>query len=112
MSVLSELKTRCEGLSLPVQTGEFSGIPPDTYVVLTPILDDFTVFADDIPVADSSDVRISLYTKSNYLATANALVLDLLYADFQIDERRYIGKEDDYYHYSIDVVKEFDYEME
>ena len=95
MSILSELNTLFETANIPVETGVFSGVPPDEYVVLTPLADTFTVFGDNKPLADIHEVRVSLFSKNNYLQRKNQLVRMLLQADFVITDRRYIGHEDD-----------------
>ena len=112
MSILSELNTLFETANVPVQTGVFSGVPPDEYLVLTPLTDTFAVYGDNKPLADVSEVRISLFSKNNYLQRKNQLVRMLLQADFVITDRRYIGHEDDtgYHHYAIDVAKEYETE--
>jgi len=112
MSILSELNTLLETANIPVETGVFSGVPPDEYVVLTPLADTFTVFGDNKPLADIHEVRVSLFSKNNYLQRKNQLVRMLLQADFVITDRRYIGHEDDtgYHHYAIDVAKYYELE--
>ena len=112
MSILSELNTLLENENIPVETGVFSGVPPDEYVVLTPLADTFAVFGDNKPLADINEVRISLFSKNNYLQRKNQLVRILLQADFVITDRRYIGHEDDtgYHHYAIDVAKYYELE--
>ena len=112
MSILSELNVLCETANIPVETGVFSGVPPDEYLVLTPLTDTFTVFGDNKPLADINEVRISLFSKNNYLQRKNQLVRMLLQADFVITDRRYIGHEDDtgYHHYAIDVAKFYELE--
>ena len=112
MSILSELNTLFETANIPVETGVFSGVPPDEYLVLTPLTDTFAVYGDNKPLADVSEVRISLFSKNNYLQRKNQLVRMLLRADFLITDRRYIGHEDDtgYHHYAIDVAKEYETE--
>ncbi|MDU6264660.1 MAG: hypothetical protein E6600_09140 [Anaerocolumna aminovalerica] len=112
MSILSELNTLFEAANIPVETGVFSGVPPDEYLVLTPLTDTFAVYGDNKPLADVSEVRISLFSKNNYLQRKNQLVRMLLQADFVITDRRYIGHEDDtgYHHYAIDVAKEYETE--
>ena len=112
MSILSELNTLFETSNIPVETGVFSGVPPDEYLVLTPLTDTFAVYGDNKPLADVSEVRISLFSKNNYLQRKNQLVRMLLQADFVITDRRYIGHEDDtgYHHYAIDVAKEYETE--
>ena len=112
MSILSELNTLFEAANIPVETGVFSGVPPDEYLVLTPLTDTFAVYGDNKPLAEVSEVRISLFSKNNYLQRKNQLVRMLLQADFVITDRRYIGHEDDtgYHHYAIDVAKEYETE--
>ena len=112
MSILSELNTLFETANIPVETGIFSGVPPDEYLVLTPLTDTFAVFGDNKPLADINEVRISLFSKNNYLQRKNQLVRLLLQADFVITDRRYMGHEDDtgYHHYAIDVAKIYELE--
>ena len=112
MSILSELNTLFETANIPVETGVFSGVPPDEYMVLTPLTDTFAVYGDNKPLADINEVRISLFSKNNYFQRKNQLVRMLLQADFVITDRRYIGHEDDtgYHHYAIDVAKYYELE--
>ena len=63
MSILSELNTLFETANIPVETGVFSGVPPDEYMVLTPLTDTFAVYGDNRPLADINEVRISLFSK-------------------------------------------------
>jgi hypothetical protein len=106
MSILSELNSLISPV-VPVETGVFSGAPPDEYSVLTPLTDVFDVFANNVPVADIQSVRISIYSKKNYLKLRNQLVSLILQAGFIITGRQYIGYESDtaYHHYVIDVEK-------
>jgi len=111
MSVLSELQNILDSLDLPSETGAFTDTPPDEYVVITPMVDTFEVFADDVPLAETQEVRLSLFSKGNYLRRKNSLVQKLIQAGFTITDRRYIGREDDtkYHHVAIDVIKEYEY---
>ena len=111
MSILSELNTLISPL-LSVETGVFSGVPPNEYVVLTPLSDTFAVYGDNRPLADIHEVRVSLFSKNSYLQRMNKIVRMLLQADFVITDRRYIGHEDDtgYHHYAIDVAKYYELE--
>ncbi len=111
MSILAELNTLLSPV-LPVETGVFSGVPPDEYLVLTPMTDEFALFGDNMPLIDVSEVRISLFTKGNYLQRKKQITASLLTADFTITDRRYIGHEDDtgYHHYAIDVEKSYETE--
>jgi hypothetical protein len=111
MSVLEELNTLLSPV-LPVETGVFSNTPPDEYIVLTPMTDEFMLFGDNKPLMDVSEVRISLFTKGNYLNRKKQITAALLGAEFTITDRRYIGHEDDtgYHHYAIDVAKQYETE--
>ena len=107
--ILDELVTIMDGLRIPVETASFSGRVPDQYVVLTPMEDVFEIFADNTPQMDVCSVRVSLFSKSNYLYTKDLLVDALLSAGFTVSLRRYIGRDDDsgYHHYVVDVEKEY-----
>ena len=107
MSILEELSPLLEGLGIAVETGIFSDIALDEYVVVTPMADGFSLFADDRPEYDQQEARLSLYSKGNYLALKSKIITALLDADFTITARQYIGHEDDtkYHHYGIDVAK-------
>ena len=111
MSILAELNTLLSP-TLPVETGVFSEKPPDEYLVLTPMTDEFPLFGDNTPLVDLSEVRISLFSKGNYLQRKRQITLTLLDADFTITDRRYIGYESDtgYHHYAIDVAKSYELE--
>lgn len=108
MSILAELNTLLTPI-LPVETGIFSGVPPDEYLVLTPMTDEFALYADNTPLIDVSEVRISLFSKGNYLQRKRQITTSLLQADLTITDRRYIGHEGDsgYHHYAIDVAKNY-----
>ena len=107
MSLLSEIKAAVTGCGLPVETGVFSGEPPEEYVVVTPLADTYELHADNLPGYETQEARLSLFSKGNYTAIKDTLVRALLGADFCITDRRYIGHEDDtgYHHYAIDVAK-------
>jgi hypothetical protein len=81
MSILSELNTIVSPV-LPVETGVFSGVPPDEYAVLTPLTDTFPLSGDNKPLYSVDEVRISLFTKSNYLAKARVVVKACIAVDF------------------------------
>jgi hypothetical protein len=111
MSILQELNALLSPV-LPIETGVFSGVPPDEYLVLTPTTDEFVLFGDNTPLVDVSEVRISLFSKDNYLQRKKQITSALLDADFAVSDRRYVGHEDDtgYHHYAIDVAKEYETE--
>lgn len=112
MSLLSEIKTAVEGCGVSVETGVFSDMPPDEYVVVTPLADTYELHADDYPGYETQEARLSLFSKGNYLQRKKQLSRALLAADFVITDRRYIGHEDDtgYHHYAIDVAKLYETE--
>lgn len=112
MSLLSEVKQVVEECDILVETGVFSAVPPDTYAVLTPLSDSFDIHADNKPGVDVQEVRLSLFSKDNYLKTKNIIIHALIAADITITNRRYIGHEDDtgYHHYAIDVAKSYIWE--
>ena len=112
MSILAELKGLFDGLDLPFEVGEYSGKAPDEYCVATPLSDTFAVHRDNKPAIDINEVRISLFSKGNYLSRQKQIVRALLAAEFTITDRRYVGFENDtkYNHVAIDVAKF--YEME
>ena len=112
MSVFAELDVLVTGLGLPVETGVFSGKAPDEYVVLTPLVDSFTLHADNRPGYETQEVRLSLFCRGNHFARARQLAKALLQAGFTIMGRRYVGREDDtsYHHATIDVAKTYRWE--
>ena len=112
MSLLADLNEVLMPLGIPIETGIFSGAPPDEYLVVIPLTDIFEVHADNRPSFDVQEVRISLFSRGNYQRRKRQITVALLNADITVTERRYIGFEEDtkYHHYAIDVMKE--YEME
>lgn len=113
MSILSELNTLLTDMSVQVETGKMSDkISSDEYVVLIPISDNFSLFCDDIPKYETSEVRLSIFTKGNYMQLKNKIVKALLNENFTITDKRYVEYENDtgFHHYNIDVAKY--YEME
>jgi hypothetical protein len=112
MNILSELTALLSGLGVNVETGVFSDTAPDEYVVITPLTDMFNLFGDNQPEFETQEVRVSLYSKGNYLELKNRIVKALLNADFTITERLYIEHEDDtgYHHYAIDTAKLYELE--
>ena len=111
MSILQELTALLSPI-LPVETGMFSGVPPDDYLVLTPMADEFPLFGDNEPLIDVAEVRISLFSKGNYMNRKNQITGALLGASFIITGRRYVEHEDDtgYHHYAIDAAKHYELE--
>lgn len=112
MSLLSELSEIAEKLKIPSSTVVYSGTPPDEYLVLIPMSENFDIHADNLPNAEVQEVRISLFSKGNYNRTKSRLVKALLNSDITITARKYVGYENDtkYHHFAIDAAK--NYEME
>jgi hypothetical protein len=107
MNILSELTALLTALNVSVETGVFSDTAPDEYVVITPLTDTFGLYSDNRPDFETQEVRLSFYSKGNYLELKSRIVKALLNADFTITERQYIDHEDDtgYHHYAIDTAK-------
>ena len=114
MSLLSELTAIAKKMNLPVETGVFSKTPPDQYLVFTPVADELTLAADNEPNAEVQEVRISLFCKGNYNTLKNNFTRECLKADITVTDRRYVGHEDDtgFFHYAIDVAKNYDWRNE
>ena len=114
MNILKELNLLCETLNISVETGVFSGKAPNAYVVLVPLNDSFPFNADNYPQLDYQEVRISIFTKTNYIKLKNRIITHLLGSDFYITDRRYNGFEtgSGYHQYTIDVAKQYDIEEE
>ncbi|GHU48360.1 hypothetical protein FACS1894120_6770 [Clostridia bacterium] len=107
--ILTELNAVLTETKIKIETGIFSGIPPKKYIVLTPLTDDFVLYADNKPQFDIQEVRISLFSKENYIADKNKIIALLFENDFQITERRYGGYDVilGYHAYSIDTQKAY-----
>ena len=112
MNILSEVKTLLETLNIPIETGVFTGEAPNEYIVLVPLADSFPLNADDEPQTDKQELRISIFTKGNYIKLKNSITGRLITHFFYITDRRYNGYETDtgYHQYTIDVAKTYDIE--
>lgn len=105
MSLLTKLTSLAKSLDIPSATVHFSEEAPDMYLVFTPLSDTLDLFADNLPLAETEEIRISLFSKGNYQTLKNKLTHALLTEGITITERRLIGLEEDtgFYHYSLDV---------
>ena len=112
MSILAELTALLDALGIPTETGTFKAQAPDTYVVITPLSDTFDTYADNRPLREIQETRISLFSKQNYRACANRIVKAILDAGITVTDRRYLGyeEESEYHHYAVDTANH--YEME
>lgn len=104
--LLERLTEIADRLGLPIAVGLFTDAPaPPTYLVAIPLADTLEVFADNTPSVEVEEVRLGLFTKSNYLGERDRLTRALVDAGLTLTARRYIGFEDDtgYHHYSFDI---------
>ncbi|WP_215522499.1 hypothetical protein [Varibaculum prostatecancerukia] len=104
--LLENLSQIAKQLGLAYAVSCYTASPaPDTYLVFTPLTDSFEIFADNTPGVEIEEARISLFTKTNYLALRDQITKALISARLVITGRRYIGYEADtgFHHYSIDV---------
>ena len=114
MNILSEVKELLSSLNIPIETGVFSKEAPNEYIVLVPLSDSYPLNADDMPQTDLQEVRITVFTKSNYIKLKNRIIGRLLSNFFYINDRRYNGYDTDagYHQYTIDVAKTYEIEQE
>lgn len=112
MNILSELKSLLLDMNVPIETGVFSKKAPDEYIVLVPLADSYPFNADNTPQMDQQEVRISIFTRGNYIKLKNSISKKLIMNFFYITDRRYNGLDTDtgYYQYTIDVAKIYDIE--
>lgn len=112
MNILSDVKKLLEDLSVPIMTGVYASDAKDEYIVLVPLSDSYPISADNLPITDLQELRITLFSKGNYLKIKNKIVSLMLKNDFCITERKYNGYETDtgYYQYTIDVAKNYEIE--
>lgn len=110
MSILAELTGVLRGLRIPVETGVFSGKAPDEYIVVTPLVDSYELYADNRPGFETQEARLSLFSKGNYLQRKRQIKAALLDAEMTVTDSRYLGYEADtgYHHYGIDVSKQYE----
>lgn len=114
MSLLENLNSILSVLGIEVETGTYSGIAPNQYLVLIPVVSSYDLYADNKPQKDIEEIRISIYSKGNYLSLKKQIEKKLIESDITITDRRYNGYEKDtgYHHYTIDVAKDYDVEEE
>ena len=107
MNILEDLYRILTGLGLDVETGVFSGVAPDEYVIITPMADTFPLYGDNLPLLETQEVRLSLFSKINYTNRKKLVVQTLVNLGFTITAQVYLGHEDDtgYFHTAIDVSK-------
>lgn len=104
--ILERLQKIATQLMLPMFVGGFVETPaPSIYLVVTPLVDSFELWADGLPGAEVEEVRVSIFANTNYLPIRDGLTGYLFEQGFTITTRRYIGYEPDtgYHHYAIDI---------
>jgi len=109
MSLLEELKALLDSLGIPSWVGEFPEKPPALYAVLVPIIDEYPVEGDGVPLDELQHVRIHVYSTGNYQTEKNKVSAAAIAADMCITGRHYAGFESDtkYHNYAIDVAKPY-----
>ena len=114
MSFLSFLLSLLSGLEVMVETGKITGKASDQYIVLVPLSDSFDVYADNSPGIDIQEVRISIYSKNNYLLLKNRVTKLLTDNEITITDRHYVGYENEsgYHHYNIDTANYYETEVD
>jgi hypothetical protein len=113
MSILAELTALLDTLGISAETGIFKGKAPDEYMVVTPLTDTFGLCADDCPLYELQEARLSLFSKNSYTQRKNQVVKALLAGDFTVTDRTYVGfdEETGYHLYAIDVAKSYEMEV-
>ena len=111
MNILEELNRILAEMGFVVETGVFSGEAPDEYVIITPMSDTFPLFGDNLPMLEAQEVRVSLYSKRNYIKRRKSIVKALFNLGFTITGQTYVEREDDtgYFHVAIDVQKCYEF---
>lgn len=66
MSLLEELNGCLGELGISIETGVFSDTPPEEYLVITPLADSFALPADNTPLYEIQEARLSFFKKSGY----------------------------------------------
>ena len=114
MSLLEKLTSLITQLEIPVETGVFSCSAPNQYIVLVPLVSRYELYSDNLPQRDIDEVRVSVFSKSNYSSLKKELEKIFIENSLTITDRRYIGyeKETEYHHYIIDVAEDYDIKEE
>ena len=86
MNILAQVNLLLSRLSIPVETGSMKQATSDKYIVLVPLADSYPVSADNLPIADVQELRITIFSKENYIKLKNQIISILLSNDFCITE--------------------------
>ena len=63
MSLLKDLNSLLEPIGIPIETGVFSGKPPEEYIVITPMSDRLDFYADNQAHSVIEEARLSFSQK-------------------------------------------------
>lgn len=112
MNILSQVNLLLSSLNIPVETGSMKQVTSDKYIVLVPLSDSYPLCADNLPVVDLQELRITIFSKENYIKLKNQIVSILLNNELCITDRKYNGYDADtgYYQYTIDVANNYEIE--
>jgi len=88
MMLLEKLISLFSQLDVPIETGIFSGQAPEQYIVLIPVTSTYELYADNLPEQDIEEVRISIYSKTNYLSIKRSLEKIFMKALSQYDLKK------------------------
>ena len=64
---LKRFKDTLAKADIPIETGIFSQEVPEEYLVFNPMNELFGLYADNLPQAETQEVRISLFTRRTIL---------------------------------------------
>ncbi len=108
MSISQKIISALKPLNLPVTLIENPVRTAGEYIVLIPIADTFSAFANDRPLAEINEMELAVYVKGNYLDLIDKILNQLITAEFTITDRRYVEYEatTKFHHYAIDVAVE------
>lgn len=111
-NILSEATGIINNMGVEVQTAVYSEKPPDKYVVIVPIEDEFAEFADNKPTLDKQSARIVILNKENPYRLRNNIVKALWNAGFSILTRKYSGFDAETKHHIMYVEIEGGYKVD
>ncbi len=108
MSISQRIISALKPLNIPITLVENPVRTASEYIVLIPIADTFSAFANDRPLAEINEMELAVYIKGNYLDLIDKILKQLITAELTITDRRYVEYEaaTKFHHYVIDVAME------
>ena len=82
MNILSQVNSLLSRLNIPVETGSMKKVASEKYIVLVPLSDSYPVSADNLPIVDLQELRITIFSKENYIKLKNQIISLLLSNNF------------------------------